>query len=287
VTRYIAAYDTEWPECLAACHRIREVHDEFAFPATFFIVGERLEKEGAAYRDLLGDAPAFEIASHTYSHRLLRDHPFGGPAVAGAERQRETRLGKELVEQTFQRPCLGVRPGVGFAHGLRGDPGLVDTVAGAGFGYVSSVLWGPETTIPALLEPPFNYAPEGHPELWELPAHGWHENLLKGHNLTDRPQRIVAWPSPFPEAVPLRPVSTPEEEFAVHRLFIDRAVERGLPYVSLIWHPWSLARFDPGMRMLRLVFSYVRDRGLEPTTYAAEWRRAATGLDSPTDPSAA
>ena len=275
MTRYIAAYDTEMPDCLAACRRIREVHERFEFPATFFIVGKRLEAEGAAYRAFLGDVPSFEIASHTYSHGMLRDHPFCGPALERPDRVREIRKGKDLVEQVFGRPCLGMRPGCGFAEGLRGDPWLVDAVATAGFGYVSSLLWGPEVTVPAMLEPPFNYVTEGYPNLWELPGHGWHENLLKGHNLTDRPQRIVAWPSPFPEAVPLRPVSTPQEEFTINRLFIDRAVERDLPYVSLIWHPWSLARFDPEMSMLELTFSYVRDRGLEPTTYAAEWRRMA------------
>lgn len=276
MTRYIAAYDTEKPRaCLAACQRIREVHEQFGFPATFFVVGRLLEEEGAAYRALLGDVSSFELASHTYAHRMLRDHPFCGPAVAPAERLREIRLGKELVEETFGRPCLGMRPGCGFDRGLRGDAWLVDAVAEAGLGYVSSLLWGPAMTVPAQLEAPFAYTEERHPELWELPGHGWHENLLKGHNLTDQPQRIVAWPAPFPEAVPLRPVKTPEEEFAVHRLFIDRAVALDLPYVSLIWHPWSLAQFDPDMKMLKLTFAYVRDRGLEPTTYAAEWQRVS------------
>ena len=72
----------------------------------------------------------------------------------------------------------------------------------------------------------------------------------------------------------LTPISSPEKEFAINKIFIDRAVELGLPYVSLIWHPWSLARFDPALTMLRLTFSYVRDLGLEATTYEAEWRRA-------------
>ena len=275
MTRYIAAYDTESvEECLAACRRIREVHERFGFPATFFIVGKLLEAEGAAYRTLLGENALFEIASHTYSHQLLRDHPVCGPAARPEERLREIQRGKELVEQTFGRPCAGMRPAVGFTEGLRGDRWLVDAVAAAGFGYVSSRLWGPDCTMPALLETPFTYADHGHPELWELPGHGWHENLLKSHNLTDRPQRIVAWPSPFPEAVPLRPIKTPEEEFGINRVFIDRAVELDLPYVSLVWHPWSLMRFDPEFRMLELTFAYVRDRGLEPTTYEAEWRRS-------------
>lgn len=274
MTRYIAAYDTEKAgDCLATCHKIRTVHEQFDFPGTFFIVGKRLEEAGAEYRAVLGDVPSFEIASHTYSHIILRDHPFCGNTPDNMTRQRELVLGKERIEQTFQRPCPGLRPGCGFANALRGDPWLVETVASAGFGYVSSLLWGPETTVPALLEKPFSYAEEGHPDLWELPGHGWHENLLKAHNLTVNVRRIVAWPSPFPEAVPLRPIHTPEEEFAVNKLFIDRAIELDLPYVSLIWHPWSLGRFDPEMRMLKLTFAYVRERGLEATTYEAEWRR--------------
>lgn len=277
MTRYIAAYDTEKPgDCLAACRRIREVHERFDFPGTFFIVGTRLEEESAEYKAVLGDLPLFEMASHTYSHRMLRNHPFCGPASAPAERLREIRAGKDLVEQTFDRACVGLRPGCGFAVGLRGDPWLVEAVADAGFGYVSSQLWGPDYTVPALLTEPFTYAEEGRPALWELPGHGWHENLLKAHNLTNRVQRILAWPSPFPEAVPLQPIRTPEDEFAINRLFIDRAVELDLPYVSLIWHPWSLARFDPEMKMLQLTFAYVRERGLEPTTYAAEWQRLAS-----------
>ena len=273
MTKYIAAYDTEKAgDCLAACRKIRDVHERFEFPGTFFVVGKRLEEAGADYRDVLGTCPLFELASHTYSHRMLRDHPFCGPAVTPEERLLEIRRGKELIEATFERPCWGLRPGCGFDEGLRGDAWLVGAVADAGFGYVSSLAWGPETTVPALLRGPFTYAEEGHPELWEFPGHGWHENLIKAHNLTDRPQRIIAWPAPFPEAVPLRPISTPEEEFALNRVFIDRAVEMDLPYVSLIWHPWSLLRFDPDFRMLDLTFSYIRDLGLQPTTFEAVWR---------------
>jgi hypothetical protein len=279
-TRYIAAYDTEAPNgvCLNACKSIRAVHEQFDFPATFFIVGKRLQEEGAEYRALLGDVAGFEIASHTYSHLILRDHPFCGTAPDQESREREIRLGKECVEQTFQRPCVGLRPGCGFFNALRGDSWLLDTVAGAGFSYVSSLLWGPETTVPALLTAPFPYAEDGHPQLWELPGHGWHENLLKAHNLTVNVRRILAWPSPMPEAIRLTPITTPEEEFAINKIFIDRAIAQGLPYVSLIWHPWSLSRFDPEMRMLKLTFAYVRELGMEATTYKAEWERAAQSL---------
>jgi len=80
----------------------------------------------------------------------------------------------------------------------------------------------------------------------------------------------------YPEAIPTGPVQTPDEEFAINRCFIDRAVALGLPYVSLIWHPWSLGRFDPPMHMLALTFQYVRDCGLEFATYAEGWSRCVT-----------
>jgi peptidoglycan/xylan/chitin deacetylase (PgdA/CDA1 family) len=92
MTRYIAAYDTEKAhDCLAACRQIRAVHEQFAFPGTFFIVGKRLEEEGADYCAVLGDVPEFEIASHTYSHKMLRDHPFCGSAPEKVTRLQEIR----------------------------------------------------------------------------------------------------------------------------------------------------------------------------------------------------
>jgi hypothetical protein len=61
-TRYIAAYDTEAINtCATACKLIRAVHEQFDFPGTFFIVGKRLEEEGAEYRAILGDVEAFDI----------------------------------------------------------------------------------------------------------------------------------------------------------------------------------------------------------------------------------
>jgi peptidoglycan/xylan/chitin deacetylase (PgdA/CDA1 family) len=281
-TRYIAAYDTERPnDCLAACRQLRMVHERFAFPATFFIVGQTLEQESEEYRKVLGEFPLFEIASHTYSHRLLRDHPLMGLASEPEERLREIRLGKEIVEQTFERPCQGLRPGYGFADALRGDKWLLGEIVAVGHSYVSSLLWGPDTTMPALLERPFTYAEDGYSQLWELPGHGWHENLLKAHNPTTHPQRIIAWPLVFPELMLPGPVATPADEFAVNRILIDKAVENDLPYVSLIWHPWSLNLFDPSMKMLELTFSYVRDRGLEPTTFEGECQRlVAMGSNS-------
>ena len=264
-TRYIAAYDTESPACLAACRKIVKVHKRFEMPATFFILGKTLDANPAEYRKLLDD-PLFEIASHTYTHQMLRDNDFCGSAVPMDERRMEIFKGKESVERVFERPCVGLRPGCGFDKALRGEPEVLGLVQEAGLRYVSSLLWGPDCSLPALLREPFNYRAEGFPDIWELPGHGWHENLLKDHNRWG-PRRLTLWPSPFPEAIPDGFLKTPMEEFEVNRVFLDKASETDKRFVSLIWHPWSLGMFDPDMKMLELTFTHVRGLGLKTCTY--------------------
>ena len=265
-TRYIAAYDTESPACLTACRKIVEVHKRFEMPATFFILGKTLDANPAEYRKLLDD-PLFEIATHTYTHQMLRDNEFCGSAVFLDERRKEIFKGKEAVERVFERPCIGLRPGCGFDNALKGEPAVLELLREAGIQYVSSLLWGPDYSLPALVQEPFNYKAEGFPEIWELPGHGWHENLLKDHNQWG-PRRLTLWPSPFPQALPNGFCKTPKDEFEVNRFFLDTAMERSKSFVSLIWHPWSLKKFDPDMKMLELTFTHVQQLGLKPCTYA-------------------
>jgi peptidoglycan/xylan/chitin deacetylase (PgdA/CDA1 family) len=281
MTYYIAAYDTEqWdvtryggqvPTCLESARRIVEVHRRHQMPATFFVVGRALESDQAGYRATLDD-PLFEVASHTYSHRMLRDHPFCGPAASPSEIREEIWRGKEVIEQTFGRRCVGLRTGCGFSDGLSGAPELTASITEAGYTYVSSRLWGPEFSLPAPLYQPTSYAAEGCAELWELPGHGWHENLLKGHNriFGMGALRVLLYPPLYPEAIPDGFIRTPDEEFHYNnRFFLDRAIAEDATFVSLIWHPWSLMMFDPEMRMLEMTFDYVRRRGLKPITYAS------------------
>jgi len=275
-TRYIAAYDTESPACLAACRKIAEVHKRFEMPATFFILGKTLDANPSEYRQLL-DHPLFEIATHTYTHQMLRDNDFCGSAVSMDERRKEIFKGKEVVERVFERPCIGLRPGCGFDNALKNEPKVLELIREAGIQYVSSLLWGPDYSLPALLREPFNYKPEGFPDIWELPGHGWHENLLKDHNQWG-PKRLTLWPSPFPQALPDGFCKTPEDEFEVNKVFLNRAMETGKSFVSLIWHPWSLHKFDSDMKMLELTFTHVQRLGLRPCTYAQLYEQVS-GMD--------
>jgi hypothetical protein len=273
MTYYIAAYDTESPACLKACRKIVDVHRQDEMPATFFIVGRTLESNPTEYRELLDD-PLFEVASHTYSHKMLRDHPFCGLAVTAEQKREEIFRGKASIERVFERPCLGLRPGCGFDKGMEGAPDVLRLISEADLHYVSSLLWGPDYSLPALLIEPFNYASDGFPELWELPGHGWQENLLKNNNRWGS-RRLTLWPAKIPEAIPTSFISTPEEEFAINRIFLEKAVSEDKTFVSIIWHPWSLDAFDPEMKMLELTFTNVRKLGLEPCTYVDLFRKVS------------
>ncbi len=272
-TRYIAAYDTESPACLAACRKIVAVHKRLEMPATFFITGKTLEANAKEYKALLAD-PLFEVASHTWSHKLLCDNAMCGPAVSAEEKKEEIFRAKALIESVFDQPCVGLRPAVGFDKGFRGAVDVLTLVREAGFKYVSSLLWGPDCSMPALIEEPFHYGADGFADLWELPGHGWHENLLKDHNRWGS-RRLTLWPSPMPEGIPTKFVKTPNDEFEVNRIFVEKALEANNRHLSLIWHPWSLHAFDPEMKMLELTFAHVRKLGLTPSTYADLYKQLA------------
>jgi len=277
-TLYIAAYDTESPNCLQACRRIVEVHKRLEMPGTFFITGRTLEANTKEYKELLSD-PLFEVASHTWSHKLLRDNALCGRAVSAEEKREEIFKAKELIERVFERPCRGLRPAVGFDNAFKGATDVLTLVREAGFRYVSSLLWGPDCSMPALLEEPFHYGADGFADLWEVPGHGWHENLLKDNNRWGA-KRLTLWPSPMPEAIPAQFVKTPEDEFAVNRVFLEKACETGKPHVSFIWHPWSLHAFDAQMKMLELTFAHARKLGLVPGTFADLFARLSAGAPS-------
>lgn len=279
MVKYIAAYDTEIatghsygsdvPSCLEACRAIVKRHHEHQMPATFFLVGEALLKSRSEFRDLL-DNPLFEVASHTWSHVLLQDHPFGTKAVPHAQALEEIRRSKEAVEDVFGRPCIGFRPAYAFVDGFRGNRPLLEAIVDAGYRYTASVAWGQDYSLPAPVAEPFTYESDGFPGLIEFPACGWHENLLKGNNRIQGmgPLRLALFPPPFPDAMPPGLITTVEEEFRYNnKVFIDRAVQQNATHVSLVWHPWSLGMFDPAMDMLDRTFGYVRELGMEATTF--------------------
>ena len=277
MTLYIAAYDTESPDCLEGVRRIVSVHEKHEVPATFFIVARLLEDQHAEYVALLRDHPLFEIACHSYTHMPLVDAPRFAKAGPIEQLPHEIVDSKKRIEDTFGCAVTGFRPACSAADGLAPAPEALRLLDASGYKYVSSFAWGPDCSMPAPLVRPLTYAAQGYPGLWELPACGWHENLLKGHNDIG-PVLLCLFPPDMPETIPDGYVTSPEEEFRVNnKPFLDRAIRDGMPQVSFIWHPWSLRRLDPGMRILDMTFDDVRERGLTPGTFAALLDRIKDG----------
>jgi len=267
MTTYIAAYDVEGEGCLDALRKILPLHERFEIPVTLFIVARLLDEQGGDYRELLGDHPLVEVASHSYTHMLLRDHPVCGKAGPSEEYEREIVESKQRIEEHFDCEVAGFRAACSFEDGLTGAPDLLALCDVAGYGYVSTLAWAPGCTLPALIREPFTYAEQGYPDLWEVPPCGWHDNVLKKGNSSLDPLDVQIAPHPYPEIEVHGYIETPDEEADLDRKLIDRAIDMNASHCSLVWHPWSLDRFDPEMRMLELVLGYIRERGLPCTTF--------------------
>lgn len=271
MTVFIAAYDTESPDCLQGIRKIVGVHERFGLPATFFFVANLLDQQRSEYVALLKDHPLFEIACHSYTHMPIVDAP--RICVAGPQEKFPYELvdSKKRIEDTFQVQVLGFRPPCSGPDGLLNAPEALHLLVAAGYRYISSLAWGPDGSLPAPLRYPLTYAEQGFPNLWEIPACGWHENLLKGNNGIG-PLLLCLFPPDMPETIPPGYISTPEEEFAYNnKPFLDRAQRDQMPLVSYIWHPWSMHRFDPEMRMLEITFDSVLERKLEIMTFRDLW----------------
>jgi len=93
-----------------------------------------------------------------------------------------------------------------------------------------------------------------------MPAHGWYENVLKWGG-----GRRRGWPR----------VHTTEEELAWHWKSVERGRAARLLCVSMIWHPWSLGRLDPGAVMPAALFSRVRDAGMTFSTFEDQYGRTS------------
>ncbi len=263
-TTYIANYDTESPACLEHLETIVNMHLKHKMPATFFIVSDILNETNKSRVVKLLDHPLFEIGSHSKSHQLILPHPL-------QQRTGDARVqlidSKKRLEDVFGKEVTGYATPYAYVDGFRGHKEVLDIVKEAGYRYISTICWGPGFSLPAPVIDPFTYAADGFGDLWEIPKHGWHENVLKGHTNVDA-VALLNWPSPWPEgAVPSAPVKTPEEEFKVNKVFLDLAAKEKKRHLTLAWHPWSLGRFDPQMKMLDLTFAYVNKQGFKTDTF--------------------
>lgn len=270
MTPYLPVYDVEYladvEYSLRALASVVAVHRRLRAPATFCICGALLEQAGPRYAELLR-GELFDVHSHTYTHmRLKRAHECE-PPVDLAQARDEIERTAALLERHLGVSNPGLRTPGGFYRGLRGATELLALLAELEVPFVSSDARGPQETVPSPLTEPYWYAEDGFPHLLELPAHDWHENVLKGHNPVP-----CMWPPVLPWGYPSRPPRTPEEEFEVYRRSLHAVSEMSLTYYSPPMHPWSVYRFNPEARTVALMLEEVRRIGMPVTTFSAVQR---------------
>lgn len=252
-TEYVT--DLEWS--LRAVEAVAAVHRKHNAPATFFFVGKLLELQGERYAAVLKGDNLFDIQSHTYSHISLKgDDPERLAAAAN-----ELRTTADLVEQHFGERPVGVCGPGGYENGLKDCPGMLQVLWDSGARYISTEGRGPGGTIPAALTQPYWYVEQGFPNLLELPAQDFHENVLKGY------QQVPAyWPPILPWGLPNRPPTTPEEEAAYFFQGMDYAKEHGLDYYRTYFHPWSVYQFNREAKTIDLLLGHAEQIGMEVTS---------------------
>lgn len=277
MTQYVFNYDVEHPElCIKATRILVALHRKYEVPATFFILGKVIEQKRDELRNIFDGDELFDIQSHTYSHKLIKDSLMHGAGIPVDELYTEVAVGKRLVEDAFERPCIGMRSGCGFYKGLQGERERLAVIWECGLRFISTDLRGPADSIPSGLQQAYWYDEEGFGQLLELPGHGWHDNVLKEPKGALAPRLMLPWPYMLPWGIPTRPTRTPQEELEVQKVWIERAIECGVDYVALVYHPHSIYLLSEDCRIIELLIRYVLDRGLRTTTYRALYEHYAT-----------
>ena len=263
-TTYIANYDTESKSCIDNLETIVNMHIKHQMPATFFIVANIINNENKQKVIRLMDNPLFEVGSHSLNHQVVLPHPL---ATHTGNPRHEIVDSKKKLEDIFGKEIKGFAAPYAYTDGFKNNKQILDLVQEAGYKYTSSMCWGPDYSLPAPILNPFTYEQEGYRAIWEIPKHGWHENILKGHTDVSK-VKILQWPSDYPEgAIPKGFVKTAEQEFNVNKCFLNLAQKTNKKHLTLAWHPWSLARMDKNMKMLDLTFTYVKKQGFKTGTF--------------------
>lgn len=267
MTILLLAYDTESDACLESVKKIVKVHEHHECPATFFIVSRLLNEQGSEYKAILKEHPLFEIASHSMTHMLLRQNRWCGEAGPEERFHDEIVGSKKQLEDHFCCRVSGFRSPVGWPEGLRGADNLLSLIREAGYDYTSTASWGEDTTLPAPINDVFTYKDDGYPDILEFPCHGWHENVAKGNTLISL-KDLQPEPHPLPELYLQEPLATPDDEIAMNKTLMEIGLRINAPYVTPIWHPWSLNRFDPEMKTVDGVIRTATGLGLSLNNFA-------------------
>ena len=236
---YVAGYDTE------AIYPWWEIGDT-PYSATTY--QQMVSYEGARLDECLDGVRA--VAEVHLRHQARATFFIVAQlAVAAGSRLR-------AIEDLFGREVIGFTAPGGFGHGFLGETRLLEALWEAGYRYVRTLSWQPNHVAPAPLTQPFWFSDDGYPELLEISAHAWHDNILTGQ------PSPMAWPPALPWGYPSRLPTTGREVYEAYAPGIEYTRDQGLLTYDPVFHPWSIYRVDRGAGQIDLLLQHARRAGL-------------------------
>lgn len=263
---FLIGYDVEHQDTAvtrAFLERAIEVHTQLQAPATFFVVGQTLEKNVDVFRAIAGN-PLFDVQQHTYSHVLLKtvcqENEQGVRLFPGVTLERihdEVQKTSALIEETLGLSCRGLTGPYNYYRGLMDRPDILEIVWDCGIRYLRTYGrdahdWQP---VPFDVQP-FWYGPQGFPGLLEMGITGWQDCILREQ---------LGW-------------SNLDGYLAAVTSDLDHVVRHNLVW-SYAQHDWSSIRDDPTMRLTEALLRAVKEREIEIVHYDAYYERAMSRRD--------
>ncbi|MHB9026789.1 MAG: polysaccharide deacetylase family protein [Armatimonadota bacterium] len=244
-------------ESLAGIARSVELLRRYGVTATYFLVGRLLEVAGPDYAALLAGQ---EIECHTYAHNPI--HEGHACSVSPEEMRDDVRRGLDFIEEYFGARPRGLCGPGGAVGGMRGQRERLQMLWDEGIRFLKTDNLGCDPEMPVPYTPPYTYAADDLPELWELPGSGWHCTMLLSRNGNYDSCGPAIPGSPRLDHLPMNV----DEAVAVVRQELDYTREHDLHYAPS-WHPWSLYRFDPALTMLEFLLDYAEEHRIPIRTY--------------------
>jgi peptidoglycan/xylan/chitin deacetylase (PgdA/CDA1 family) len=229
---------------------VRPLHREFEAPCTLFLLGRVVEQNTDSLLPFVGD-PLFDLQQHTYSHKLFKtvcmeDDAGQITVYRGASVQEiDEDVGRA---QSVLKELLGVNPiGIcgpyGYYRGLSDRPDLLEVLHRHGIRFLRTYSRNEKDFQPTPFSvQPFWYAPQGFPDMLEIPVQGYQDLYLRntlGWNRTDLYiQRVLR----HLDAVAERNLvwsycqhdhsNRGDEEMSIVRALLARARELGIQIMS-------------------------------------------------------
>ena len=252
---FLIGYDVEAgkPEVTRPfLRRVLELHESTGVPATFFLCGRTIEVNREELRPFAAH-PLFDLQQHTYNHVLLKSVCIEDPVdglrfFKGGTLEQirdEVRRTSALLREEYGVECRGLTGPYCYYRGLADRQDILQILWEEGIRFTRT--WGRNENDwqPVELEvQPFWYAPQGFPEVLEVPIHGWQDISLR---------KSVGWSNyqgfldgTFP--------------------YMDRAAEEGMVF-SFCTHDHSSTREDPQMRITESILRHAKELGMQTATY--------------------